>query len=243
MRPLLNLHRRYVDSDVHDEQKLILKEIEFVNNGHIKVRLYHELKEFVQFKSDQNGKGIVVERVKKNKFGQKLFIKYGFEPDDKWYVESINGKKMRQKSKKEIDAMLKRIDLNGGYLVEFKKPIKKKAIKKTKAKTATKRPVKKLNNKSAKNTKVTVKQEKKTKNKDGKVKNIKSKTPKKGKSTINRKASSAKIPKNAINKNRQSTKSPKSAKSKKNHKQSEKKSKNNGSIKQNANTKKKKIKK
>jgi len=73
-----------------------------------------------------------IERVKRNKHGKKLYIKYGFESHEQWFCTAINGQSVSEALKKDINALLVAVDLKDGYTVTLKK--KRKEIKKMKKK-------------------------------------------------------------------------------------------------------------
>merc|ERR1711879_846392 len=113
-------------------QKVSFKEEEYISSTHFTLRLFHPLKEYMEWTSCScdSTKGMRIERVKRNKHGKKLYIKYGFESHEQWVCTAINGQSVSEALKKDIDALLMAVDLEDGYTVTLKK--KKTETKKLK---------------------------------------------------------------------------------------------------------------
>eukprot|EP01084_Bolivina_argentea_P211904 360330_1 len=93
-------------------------EVEVVNDKPVVLKLYYKLEKYLEYKADANGKRIVIQRMKRNKCGKTLRLKYGFDKandDEHWVIESIDGRKV------SIDRVLKQVDVKDGYDVVFKK--------------------------------------------------------------------------------------------------------------------------
>eukprot|EP01083_Nonionella_stella_P116403 345860_1 len=56
----------------------------------------------------------------KNEHGLKLYSVYGFNEDEGWFIESINGYKVSNKVTKDVGDILNGLDVNKGYEVVFK---------------------------------------------------------------------------------------------------------------------------
>ena len=115
-----------------DDEEDVMKELAFINEGYVILRLFQPFEEYVDWKCDDKGKGIYIDKVKRNRNGKKLFIKYGFNSEQKWYVESIDAEKVNKKLKKNINMMLNGVDLKEGYQVVFKKPLQTQTVSKRK---------------------------------------------------------------------------------------------------------------
>eukprot|EP01083_Nonionella_stella_P101901 289405_1 len=107
-----------------ENDELVYNEVELVNADHVVVALYHQLNEYLKYNSDENGKGIMVQTMKRNEYGTALYAQYGFNESDEWFVESIDGNNVTNTSKGDIDGILNRVDVNQGYEVVFKKRMK-----------------------------------------------------------------------------------------------------------------------
>eukprot|EP01083_Nonionella_stella_P101900 289403_1 len=107
-----------------ENDELVYNEVELVNADHVVVALYHQLNEYLKYNSDENGKGIMVQTMKRNEYGTALYAQYGFNESDGWFVECIDGNKVTNKGKGDIDGILNRVDVNQGYEVVFKKRMK-----------------------------------------------------------------------------------------------------------------------
>eukprot|EP01083_Nonionella_stella_P065254 170808_1 len=114
-----------LSADLKEEnEELGYHEVELVNTKHIVLVLYQKLDKYLKYKSDENGKGIMVQRMKRNEYGTALYAQYGFNESDEWFVESIDGNNVTNTSKGDIDGILNRVDVNQGYEVVFKKRMK-----------------------------------------------------------------------------------------------------------------------
>eukprot|EP01083_Nonionella_stella_P254996 875735_1 len=131
---------RWINSNAKTAKPIIFEEVEVVKDDeHVAVLLFYKLDKYLAYKPDNTtGKGMAIERMKRNKYGKKLCAKYGF--NEEWFIDSIEGKKMNHKMKKDIDAILKKVEAkleaNKGYEAVFKK---KKNVKR---KDVAKKPVK-----------------------------------------------------------------------------------------------------
>jgi len=119
----------------HNEEaeKEIVKELAFINEGHIILRLFQKLDQYLSYKPNEKGRGIWIEQVKPNKYGKQLHIKYGFDADALWYVESIDTVNITKKTPQQIKVMLNQCDLTKGYQVVFKRSPRSKSIVRTKS--------------------------------------------------------------------------------------------------------------
>eukprot|EP01083_Nonionella_stella_P092291 258329_1 len=97
----------------------VFKEVECVKNKYIIVSLYHSLDKYLEYKAGDNGKGAVIKRMRRNKYGKPLSAKYGL--NEEWCITSIYGVKVNNKKQNEINNILKQVDLNQGYQATFKK--------------------------------------------------------------------------------------------------------------------------
>eukprot|EP01083_Nonionella_stella_P151426 483758_1 len=100
--------------------KEVFKEVERMNDEHVVVLLYDTLDKYLEYASDKSGKGVIIKRMKRNEQGIKLYAKYGFNEDERWFIETINGNQVSNKSRKEIDNILNSLDVHQGYEVGFK---------------------------------------------------------------------------------------------------------------------------
>eukprot|EP01084_Bolivina_argentea_P166832 289622_1 len=69
----------------------------------------------------------MVQTMKRNEYGTELYVKYGFNESEEWFVDGIDGNKVSNKAKKDIDQILRQIEVKNGYEVVFK--TKKKSNK------------------------------------------------------------------------------------------------------------------
>eukprot|EP01083_Nonionella_stella_P128289 388669_1 len=59
----------------------VFKEVECVKNKCIIVSLYHSLDKYLEYKAGDNGKGAVIKRMRRNKYGKPLSAKYGLNEE------------------------------------------------------------------------------------------------------------------------------------------------------------------
>eukprot|EP01083_Nonionella_stella_P116969 348029_1 len=91
-------------------------------------KLYDKLDQYLKYKPGRNKKGMVIEKMKRNEYGNKLYVQYGF--NEEWFVESVDGCKMNDAEQKDIEDILKHMEVDKGYEVVFK----------AKSKTSAKKP-------------------------------------------------------------------------------------------------------
>eukprot|EP01083_Nonionella_stella_P174356 604131_1 len=114
---------KWIDTNTNSKEeteKVIFKEVERMNDEHVVVLLYDTLDKYLEYASDKSGKGVIIKRMKRNEYGMKLYAKYGFNEDERWFVETINGNKVNNKLRQDINNILNSLDVNQGYKVEFK---------------------------------------------------------------------------------------------------------------------------
>eukprot|EP01083_Nonionella_stella_P181507 650449_1 len=107
-----------------DYKSCVFKEIELVNDNHIIVSLCHELDKYLEYKSGNDGKGVAIERMKRNEYGKELDSKYEFNKttaDEQWWITSIGGETVSNKTENEINQILEQVNLTTGYHVAFQK--------------------------------------------------------------------------------------------------------------------------
>lgn len=191
-------------------QQVSFKEERFMNNSHFTLRLYHSLEEYVHWVPGGGGKGVRIQKVARNKHGKKLYIKYGFEGQEKWFVDSINGQSVTKTLRKDIDALLKAVDLQKGYTVTLKKTVTSNVKKKGHKKHSGKNTKSKGKSGSAKSA---------TKPKSSKSSTTKrtrspeSRSSVKAQSRSSKSVKSVKSPKSPSTSKKSTTKSPKSVRS------------------------------
>eukprot|EP01083_Nonionella_stella_P057592 151116_1 len=125
---------RWINSNAKAAKPIIFKEVEVVKeDAHVTVLLFYKLDKYLEYQPDHTtANGMAIERMKRNKYGKKLCAKYGFS--EEWYIDSIEGNKMNHKTRKNIDAILKKVEAkleaNKGYEAVFKKKknVKRKAV-------------------------------------------------------------------------------------------------------------------
>eukprot|EP01083_Nonionella_stella_P054188 143129_1 len=127
-----NTQQNEKEYDGDDQPKLVkesnpvsVKDVDMI------VSLSNQLDQYLEYKSGAKGKGIVIERMKRNEYGKELEKTYGFNnsvanDNEEWFIVNIDGHDIDNKGSNDIDDILKQLYMcvNSSayqYQVTFKK--------------------------------------------------------------------------------------------------------------------------